>query len=271
MTDTEDLRARGVDISRPSVARMYDYYLGGKDHFPADREAAQQAIQTYPEVPALARANRAFLGRAVRHLTAERGIRQFIDIGTGVPTAGSVHEIAHQHAPGARVVYVDNDPVVIAHARALLENMGNQETVTVIDADMRDPGSVLDHAEVHRTIDFTQPAGVLFASVLHFVSSDPAEIVGAYHDAVAPGSYLALSHLTYGTVDQQEVDEAADRVYGTTASGLVPRSPEQIREMFAGFELIEPGLTPVTEWRPDPVQETEPTRLQIIAGVGRKP
>ena len=267
---TDNGAPRGVDTSRPSVARMYDYYLGGKDNFAVDREAAEQAIGAFPEVPALARGNRAFLGRVVRFLAGERGIRQFIDLGTGVPTVGNVHEVAHQAAPGARVVYVDNDAVVLTHARALLEDSGHGDSVTVIDADMRDPTSVLDHPDLSRVIDLSQPVAVLFVSVLHFITSDPAEITRAYRDVAVPGSSLALSHLSYGTVDHSEVDEAADRVYGSTASGLVSRSPEEITGLFSGFDLVPPGLVPVSEWRPDPGQKDEPTRLQILGGVGRK-
>lgn len=260
----------GIDTSRPSVARMYDYYLGGKDNFAVDREAAEQAIATFPETPVLARANRAFLGRAVTHLARDCGIRQFVDLGTGIPTVGNVHEVAHQIEPSARVVYVDNDPIVLAHARALMEDAGQGDTVAVLDGDMRDPASVLGHRRVGEMIDWTQPVGVLFISVLHFVTTDPTKITDAYRDAVASGSYLVLSHLSYGTAGENEVDEAADRVYGSTASGLVPRTPDQIRELFAGFDLVAPGLVPVAEWRPAPDERPEPTQLQILGGVGQR-
>lgn len=260
----------GIDTSRPSVARMYDYYLGGKDHFAVDRAAAEQAIASFPEVPVLARTNRAFLGRVVRYLARDCGIRQFIDLGTGIPTAGNVHEVAQRADPGARVVYVDNDPIVLAHGRALLEDAGQGDSVRVIDADMRDPSSVLSNADVDALIDWSQPLGVLFISVLHFVTADPGKITAAYRDAVAPGSYLALSHLSYGTAGESEVDEAADRVYGSTASGLVSRTADEIEGLFAGFDLVEPGLVPVAEWRPDPDERPEHTQLQILGAVGRK-
>lgn len=259
----------GVDVTTPSTARMYDYYLGGKDHFKADREAADEAIEHFPEVPALARGNRGFLQRAVRHLVADCGIRQLIDIGTGIPTAGNVHEVAHAIDPQTRVAYVDNDPTVLAHARALLANHGT--SVTVIDADIRDPDRLLAQRDLRDLIDFDKPVAVTMVAILHFVtnSDGPSDITARFRDAVVPGSYLAISHVGYGTADANKVDDAASRVYGRATSNITARSDIEIRGLFAGFELIEPGLVDVSRWRPD--EATTPTALQVMAGAGRKP
>ncbi|MET8861871.1 SAM-dependent methyltransferase [Nonomuraea sp. NPDC004580] len=261
----------GFDPNTPSVARLYDYYLGGKDHFPADREAAEQILQVAPELRAAARANRAFLGRAVRHL-AETGITQFLDIGTGLPTQGNVHEVAKKVVPDAKVVYVDRDPVVLVHARALLADQGGD--TTVIEADLRDPAAILAHPGVRQTIDFSKPVGLLLVAILHFITEAerPDEILATLRDALAPGSYLVLSH---GTSDARAA--AVDRgtqVYQSASAPLTLRGRERIRELFDGFTLIDPGLVWLPEWRPEQADVIDfvddPASSLILCGVGRK-
>lgn len=236
-----------IGTSTPNPARIYDYLLGGKDNFPADREAAEEVLALAPEVRAVARENRAFLRRAVRYLAGEAGIRQFLDVGTGIPAQGNVHQVAQQVAPDARVVYVDNDPIVLLHARALLA--GNH--TTIIQADLREPAAILDHPELREVIDFDQPVAVLLLAILHFITDeeDPAGIVTRLRDAMAPGSYLALSH---GTADfRPEATLKAAQVYDRATAPLVLRSHAQIGRFFDGLELVPPGLVQVTAWRPD--------------------
>jgi hypothetical protein len=258
---------RGVDVTTPNVARMYDYLLGGKDNFAADRQAAEKVLSIVPEARLAARANRAFLGRAVRFL-AEAGIRQFIDLGTGVPTQANVHEIAHRVDPGARVVYVDNDPVVVVHAQALLHAV---ETATVIDADVRDPKKIIEHPELQSLIDFDEPVAVLMVAILHLVTDDedPYGIVTAFHDVMAPGSYLALSHVTADP--RPQAGGPVMEVYRAATAPMVPRTRGQVRRFFDGFELVDPGVVYAPEWHPawegEPV---EPELSFILAGVGLK-
>ncbi len=261
-----------VDLrtDRPTPARMYDYYLGGNHHFPADREAAEQVLALTPEVRVLARENRAFLGRAVRFLAAEAGVRQFIDIGTGLPTQGSVHEIAHAIDPATRVVYVDNDPLVHAHARTLLPETG---PATLIDADLRDPRHILEHPEVHRLIDFDRPVAVLFMSVLHFVADedDPAGVVRTFREATCPGSYLAISHIVPPPQNADVAETAADVYKNKATAPAVFRSPEWIRALFDGHDLVEPGLVNLPLWRPDdPGAVRDAESVWMLAAVGRK-
>ncbi len=236
-----------IGTSTPNPARIYDYLLGGKDNFPADRETAEEVLALAPEVRAVARENRAFLRRAVRYLAGEAGIRQFLDVGTGIPAQGNVHQVAQQVAPDARVVYVDNDPIVLLHARALLA--GNH--TTIIQADLREPAAILDHPELREVIDFDQPVAVLLLAILHFITDeeDPAGIVTRLRDAMAPGSYLALSH---GTADfRPEATLKAAQVYDRASAPLVLRSHAQIGRFFGGLELVAPGLVQVVSWRPD--------------------
>ena len=230
-------------------ARMYDYLLGGKDNYAADRAAMETALKVNPEMAFTARANRAFLGRAVRYLAAEAGIRQFLDIGTGIPTAGNTHEIAQAIAPTSRVVYVDYDPVVLAHARALL-NSHQAGATEYIDADLRDTGAVLDGAR--KVLDFTQPVAVSLISVLHAVpdADDPHAIVARFMDAVPSGSYLALSHLGSDLLGQEAEDGLKDVGDRMMHQKLAARSGEQVARFFAGTDLVAPGLVRVEEWRP---------------------
>ena len=258
----------GLDVTKPSVARMYDYYLGGKDNFAVDRKAAEDAIVAAPVAGVMAVENRAFLGRAVRTL-ARAGIRQFIDLGTGLPTMGNVHEVAHQVAPVARVVYVDYDPVVLVHARALLTEAGH---TTIIRADMRDPASILRHPSLRGLIDLDEPVAVLMVAVLHFVTADedPYDLVARFRDAMAPGSYLVISHASGDTSPDAARLVEAYRAARASAP-VVLRTRAEITRLFDGFELIEPGLVHLPQWRPeDPDKVRDPERMWILCGVGRK-
>jgi hypothetical protein len=261
----------GIDASVATAARMYDYWLGGHDNFAADRIAALKIADLWPESPLVARGNRRFLGRAVRFLAAEAGIRQFIDLGTGLPTKGNVHQVAQAITPGARVVYVDNDPMVLAHARALKTGAD----AAVIHADLRDTQTILEHPDTTRLIDFTQPLAVLFVAVLHFVADPDAHAaVARLITAAAPGSYLVLSHLTAETEDPQTA-AAGTAVYAGTANPIVARPRAQILDFFDGLEILQPGLVPVAQWRPDESAPTdagrEPVGRGLLGGIGRKP
>jgi SAM-dependent methyltransferase len=256
-----------IDIERPSVARMYDYYLGGSHNFAVDRAAAQQMIAAVPEAPLMAQANRAFLRRAVRFLI-DSGIRQFLDIGSGIPTVGNVHEIAHQSAPEARVVYVDIDPVAVAHSREILA--GN-DFATAIQEDLRRPQEILDHPEVRKLIDFTQPVAVMIVAVLHFVpkSDDPAGVIATIRDALAPGSYLTLSQASDEGRPRAERDDA-EEIYRRTDNPLAVRTRAELAQFFDGFTLLEPGVVWVPQWRPDPPHAVEDAdRAAFVGGMGR--
>jgi len=255
-----------IDTSTPNPARIYDYLLGGKDHFPADRTAAEEILAAVPQARAGARENRAFLGRAVRYLAAEAGIRQFLDIGTGLPTQGNVHQIAQAIAPDAPVVYVDNDPVVHAHAAALL---AGGHTVAVL-GDLRQPEAILAHPEVRRVLDFGRPVAVLLVAILHFVrdEEDPAGIVARLRDGLAPGSYLVVSHATADF--HPEVAAKVTAVYEQATAPLVLRSRDQIGRLFDGFELVAPGLVQPAAWRPDGEGPASPGAGGFHAGVGRR-
>ena len=262
--------ASEIDTVKPHPARMYNAYLDGKDNYPVDRQAVQQILRDFPEVRAIARANRAFLQRAVRFLAAEAGIRQFIDIGTGIPTAGNVHEIAGQAATGTRVVYVDNDPIVHVHASALLTGTG---TTGIVLADLRHPHAILAHPQLRDLIDFTQPVALLLVAILHFLTDeeDPAGIVATLRDALPRGSYLALSH---GTQDFHPPGgaELAATAYQNATAPLVLRSHDQVSAFFDGFDLLEPGLVQAPLWRLDGKRPRprDLAKIGIYAGVGRK-
>jgi hypothetical protein len=254
----------GIDATVPTAARMYDYWLGGHDNFAADRIAALKVAETSPEVPLVAKANRAFLGRAVRYLAAEAGIGQFLDLGTGLPTKGNVHQIAQAITPDAHVVYVDNDPMVHAHARALKTGDGT----AVIHADLRDPDTILSHPETRRLIDFSKPLAILFVAVLHYVPDPEARVaVTAFTEAAAPGSYLALTHAIGGTDPQATA--ASTAVFARSANPVTLRSEEGIRAFFDGLEILEPGLVPVQQWRPDEHAPSGPGKTWLMGGVGR--
>ncbi|MFJ5306623.1 SAM-dependent methyltransferase [Streptomyces sp. NPDC088350] len=260
---------QGIDPGKASVARMYDAMLGGEHNFAIDREAVAAFTAIDPQVRTLARANRDFLGRAVRFL-ADSGVRQFIDLGSGIPTQGNVHEVAQAASPGARVVYVDNDPVAVAHSASLLA--GNPDA-GIVDGDIRRPTEVLSSPQVRKLIDFDQPVAVLMITILHFVTpaEDPAGIVAAFRDALPDGSWLALSHAT--NQDRPDTAAAVGQLYRSKAtSPVTARSYEEILGLFDGFDLVTPGLTYVPLWRPDPGDEIpeNPSEYWVYAGVGRK-
>jgi SAM-dependent methyltransferase len=262
------------DVAKPATAaRIYDYILGGTHNFPADRAAAEMLIEATPTIPAIARATRAFLRRAVGFL-AETGVRQFLDVGSGIPTAGHVHQVA-ESVPDARVVYVDIDPVAVAESLELLE--GN-ERATAIRADLRDPAAILEHPETRRVIDFRQPVGLLLVSMLHFVDDTAYPAVERLVAATVPGSYLTISH---GTVpDDDELPPAlVDRAHAvyrsSTATPLQTRDRASIERFFAGLELVEPGLVWAPLWRPAPGDPGDfaanPVASGYLAGVARRP
>ena len=253
----------------PHPARVYDFLLGGKDHFPADREAGEAILAMGEGGRTAVRANRAFLQRAVTAL-AGLGIDQFLDIGTGIPTAGNTHQVARRANPAARVVYVDNDPIVLTHARALMSGAGHG-TTRVLQADLREPRRILDSTEVRDTIDFTRPVGLLLVAVLHFVKDNehPAAIVRELVDALPSGSYVVLSHVTAEVLTAAEVD-GVGAAYRKVPAGMNLRSRAEVAEFLQGLELIEPGLVLCPFWRPDRETGPDDQRVSILAAVGRK-
>lgn len=260
--------ADGLDPRVPHPARVYAYWLGGKDYYPADKEAAEQVIQRRPQVVASARANRAFLARVVRFLAAECGIRQFLDIGTGLPAPDSTHEVAQAVAPQCRVVYVDNDPVVMAHARALLTSRA-EGVCNYVEADLRETATVL--AQAAWTLDLTQPVAVLLLAVLYFVpdADDPAGIVKTLASALAPGSYVAISHLTADFAPHQ-VTAAVDAYNALAPAPVTPRTHSQVTALLGGLPLVAPGVVKVIDWRPaSPLPHRQP--CDLYAGVARIP
>ena len=256
------------DTSVAHQARMYDYLLGGKDNYAADRAQTEAALKVYPEWAFTARANRAFLGRAVRYLAADGGIRQFLDIGTGIPTAGNTHQVAQAIAPESRVVYVDYDPVVLAHARALLTS-SKSGTTQYVDADLRDTPAILGQAA--RLLDFSKPVAVTLLMILHVIpdSDDPYAIVGKVMDALPPGSYLAVSHLGAELLGQEAKEGFEDVVNRMAQQQYIGRNSEQMLRFFDGMDLVEPGLVRVEEWRPEP-GEGETGRSALWCALARK-
>ncbi|MQA83120.1 MAG: SAM-dependent methyltransferase [Streptosporangiales bacterium] len=244
---------------------MYDYWLGGKDNFPADREAAEKILTYIPDGRDQAHANRKFLRRAVRFMIDD-GIRQFIDIGTGLPTQGQVHQVAGEIAPETRVVYVDNDPVAIAHARALLQDT---EQVGVAQADLREPEKILQHPDTRALIDFDKPYGLMLLAIMHFIpdEEDPAGILGQFRDAMAPGSYLAISHTT--TDYRPEAGAGAAAVWQQSNAAMWPRTKAELTRFFEGFDLVRPGIVDVKVWDTDTTDNPEDT--VVYGAVGRRP
>jgi hypothetical protein len=249
-----------VDPDKPSVARIYDFWLGGSQNFAADREVARRTAEAMPHLPAAAWANRAFLRRVVRHLAGPLGIDQFLDLGSGVPTVGNVHEVAQEVNPQARIVYVDIDPVAVAHARALLADNPRAEAAL---ADLRRPETVLNHPLTARTLDLSRPVAVLIFAVLHFIADDGQadEIVRSFLRAVVPGSYLALSHGVPDSADPAAQSSAADAYAAKTGVPYVSRTPEQIGGWLTGLEVLPPGLVPTDAWMPDPGTQAGPNPL----------
>lgn len=264
-----------IDTSVAHEARVYDYWLGGKDNYPADRALGDAIASQIPTIRTMARANRAFLGRAVRHLVDEAGIRQFLDIGTGIPTHGNVHEVAQRSAPDARVVYVDNDPIVLAHARALMSATPQGQT-RFIHADLHDPRSILDDPAIAETLDLSQPVAVMLVAILMYFrdTDDPGGIIETLLDAVPSGSYLTISHPTADF----NPEAMAGVVAAAEQSGIpfVPRSRDEVSGLLTGLELVDPGVVPVLGWRPDirPVSDGPDAQLDSAyywAAVARKP
>jgi hypothetical protein len=257
----------GIDITVAHPARVYDYWLGGKDNFAPDRVAGDRVLAVTPGLRYRVRANRAFLGRTVRYLAAEAGVRQFLDLGTGIPAADNTHEVAQRVAPQARVVYADNDPIVLRHAQALLRSAPGGVT-TYIEADLRDPQPILRQAAA--TLDFSQPVAVMLLGVLHLVSDaeDPWRIVRELMVAVSPGSYLVISH---PALDISEAQAEGQRVYNqNVATQQTLRTRDQVARFFTGLELVPPGLVQVHQWRPDPEDDAPEGTVSAHGGVGRK-
>jgi hypothetical protein len=258
--------ASGLDVSVPHSARIWNYWLGGKDNYMIDRQVGDQLREVYPAIVDLARSDRQFLRRAVRYLTADAGIRQFLDIGTGLPTADNTHEVAQREAPTSRIVYVDNDPLVLVHARALLTS-GPDGATSYIDADFRAPDTILSAAA--DTLDFSQPIAVMLLGILgHFPDDDEAAmLIRHVMAATVPGSYLVIAH---GSSTSEGLLEAARRYRESGAESYTLRSPEQLARLFEGLELVPPGLAPVPQWRPDPGAESGEAEIYSYCAVGRK-
>ncbi|MEU9664567.1 SAM-dependent methyltransferase [Streptomyces bobili] len=260
---------RSIDISVPSVSRIYDYYLGGSHNFDVDREAARKAMEFMPGLPKIMQANRAFMRRAVRY-AADAGITQFLDIGSGIPTFGNVHEVARKARPGARVVYVDHDPVAVAHSQVVLEGEADAD---VVAADLLKPRDILASGPVEQLIDLERPVALLLVAILHFVEDrdDPYSAVAELTAALAPGSLLVLTHASYeGIPLPPGRAEGAVDVYKDIRNPLVMRSRDEIARFFEGYDMVEPGLVPMPHWRPDTAPEDEdPYAFSGFAGVGR--
>ncbi|WP_431988669.1 SAM-dependent methyltransferase [Streptomyces parvulus] len=260
---------RSIDISVPSVSRIYDFYLGGSHNFEVDREAARRAMEFMPGLPKVMQANRAFMRRAVRFAAAE-GVDQFLDIGSGIPTFGNVHEVARGARPGSRVVYVDHDPVAVAHSEAVL---AGDDDAAVVAADLLKPREILASPQVRRLIDLNRPVALLLVAILHFVedADDPYAAVAELSDALAPGSLLVLTHASYeGIPLPAERAGGAVDVYRDIRNPLIMRSREDVARFFKGYDMVEPGLVPMPRWRPEGSPEDEdPYAFSGFAGVGR--
>ena len=257
-----------VAPDRPNVARLYDYFLGGQHNFAADREMARQLLAVEPNARYVVVQNRAFLDRAVRYLLAS-GVRQFLDLGSGIPTQDNVHEIAQRGDPAARVVYVDNDPAAVAHSRQIL---AGHDRAAVILEDLRRPAAILAHPEVTRLLDFSEPVGVLMVTILHFIpaAADPAGLVGRLTGSLPPGSHLVISHATHEAAP--DAVAAVEKLYAGTSAAAHSRSHEEILRFFDGFDLVEPGLVYQPRWRPAAASTPDyPERVWFYAGIGRKP
>jgi SAM-dependent methyltransferase len=266
--DTDERVLSGLDVDRPNAARIYDYYLGGAHNFAVDRRVAEQAIVVHPDIPLMAHANRAFLRRVVLWLVAA-GVRQFLDIGSGIPTVGHVHEIAQSVAPASRVVYVDIDSVAVAYTRHIL---GGNGRAAVVQEDFRRPEDILDAPEVRRLLDLTQPVAVLVLALLHHLPDveDPAALISRLTAPLVPGSYLAISH---GTEDgRRDGATVGKEIYRRSGLNIMPRSRAQVEALFNGWELVEPGVVWVTQWHPewpdDPRRQPEDS--SFYGGVARK-
>ncbi|MFG2003259.1 SAM-dependent methyltransferase [Spirillospora sp. NPDC048911] len=266
MTSGQDPK---IDTTRPHSARMWNYWVGGKDNYPIDREVGDKVMEIFPNIIEVARHSRAFLGRATRYLTQEAGIRQFLDIGTGLPTHDNTHEVAQRVAPESRIVYVDNDPLVLVHARALLTSTPGGAT-DYIDADVNDPQKILDGAA--RILDFDRPIALMMLGIMGNVIDDDEAyaIVRHFLDALPPGSYMALNDGT-SVVHGSQRDEAIKAAKERGMPPYVSRTPEQIGRFFDGLEMVEPGVVTVSRWRPEATPFGEPPEVDAFCGLGRKP
>jgi hypothetical protein len=255
-----------LDLDRPNAARMYDYYLGGSHNFAVDRELAAKVLEAWPDMPRAAQANRAFLRRAVRFL-CDQGVRQFLDIGSGIPTVGNVHEVAQDAAPDSTVVYVDTDPVAVTHSRALLTRDGR---TTVVEADGRDPAILLADPAVTGLLDLTRPVGLLMVALLHFVpdAQDPRGILAGYAARLAPGSWVVVSH---GSTDTAPGVATMERLYERTATPIQMRSRAEVAALLADVDLVEPGIEFLPAWRPDHPDDAgdDPSWASAYGAVGR--
>jgi SAM-dependent methyltransferase len=258
-----------IDPNKPSPARIYDYWLGGSQNFAVDRQAGQRALAALPNLQDAIRANRAFLGRVVHHLVADCGVTQFLDLGSGVPTVGNVHEVARYINPDAKVVYVDIDPVAIAHARALLDKVDGVEAIL---ADLSKPDTVLSHPTLRETLDLSAPIAILMYAVLHFIpdTEHPDAIVRAYTQAAAPGSYLAVSHGAPDTGRRREQDTMLSEYKQSTGVPFITRDADQISAWLTGLDIQPPGLVTIDQWRPEPDIE-QPAYVAMFGVLARKP
>ncbi|WP_132126254.1 SAM-dependent methyltransferase [Actinocrispum wychmicini] len=273
MTPLDAWVPSGVDVTVPSMARTYDFLLGGGHNFAPDRELAARTEQLMPGAGKVARINRAFLGRAVRYL-ADRGVDQFLDIGSGIPTVGNVHEVAQRALPNARVLYVDKDPIAVAHSELMLTHNDNAD---ILRADMRDPASILTSAQARRLLDLSRPIALLMVMMVHWVpdADDPHALIGRYRDALSAGSYLVLSHVT-ADQRQDQISDARNTIeQSRSADHLTPRTHAEVLCLFDGFDLVEPGLVGCGLWQPagpgDLSDTNHELNAHIYAGVGRKP
>lgn len=261
---------QGIDLTVASVSRIYDYYLGGSHNFEVDREAGRKAIEAWPGLPKIMQANRAFMRRVIRYASAQ-GMTQFLDIGSGIPTFGNVHEVAQQANPESRVVYVDNDPVAVAHSRAVLQD---NDRTDVVSADFRSPRDILQSPEVERMLDLDEPVVLMLVALLHFIEDrdEPAKAMGELRDALPEGSLLVVTHASGdGEYRVPDRGEGASDVYRRIGSPLLMRSRPEVERFFEGWEMVDPGLVAMPRWRPDtPVDQEDPVVFSGFAGVGRK-
>jgi hypothetical protein len=270
--DADDGPRPEIDTSKPHPARMYDYYIGGKNHFAADRAVADKALSSWPAGRIGLRENRKFLGRVVKYLAAEAGVRQFLDIGSGLPATNNVHEVAQRAAPSSRVVYVDNDPMVLTHARALLDSTPEGRTAYV-QADLRSPLSIVWSPTVRKVLDFREPVALMLVAVLHFLRDEdkPDEVVGTLLDALPPGSFLAASHMTME--HDPDAMRGGEQAYLDAGITMHARDADQFARLtFSGLEMVPPGVVLVSEWRPDSrAPRPTPAEVCCYGGVARKP
>ncbi len=264
----KDIQSVNLALDVPHPARMYDYYLGGKDNFPADRDAAESVIAAAPNIRIMARENRGFMARAVAFLATEYGVEQFLDIGTGIPTSPNLHELVQTIAPESRVVYTDNDPLVLAHARALLTGTPQGRTA-YLDADLRDPDRILSSAEVQGTLDLSRPVALSLLAILHFIPDDdePYRIVRTLLDGLPSGSFLLLSH---GTSDFDEAVRDAGRAYQARGLKAAVRTRAEINQFFDGLHLLDPGLRPVHQWRPAGPSALPDAEVSVYGALAQK-